>query len=658
MQSEVVGGDAISFGASDDPSRAQDLPNKTGPESPLRPALPHQAFSAPCWAPETRPVELSGIGPADETGMPTAPRSSVKRRREWYRTMFKQIHKRSEELDLEDPKSRSLDSPTSPRSSSPEDSTCREDFLVRGHVSSGPHEVPPNRGDPGHSVVPKPASLSNIKLEWGGALDGLNQLTPDLPLARLRASSTEVSLASELSKYEAELDSDIQVLERRLSQKHQRQRQPGQGERDRSTRTEATWREEGVHGTSSSTGAKLLVTEDRGISVSHPSIRSVIGQKTDNIPVHDRGSPNTGHGCTEIPSKPREKMEAARAKFHFQAQSPKELTLQKGDVVYIHRQVDANWYQGEHHGRLGLFPANYVEILPPTEKPTPTMAPVQDVLEFGEAVALYNFKSDLPVELPLRKGERVCVLRRVDSSWLEGKLPGSNRTGIFPSSYVQVTKMPLVRSLSCGTSSPATVTLGHSSQLPPAPTSPKGTLIPPVSAPPSLVQPQTTPTLTKEAPNHMLVSIPGFTSTTLLHAVQSMQEVARPPGVGTGWGSDTAAASSPALRSVSSAMSTSKTVRQIPCSPQLDFPSSIIQSIGCDRTPPARLELTEHGCPPIHWPMYKAIYDYMPQKTDELELREQDVIHVLERCEDGWFVGISQRTKVLGTFPGNYVIPQ
>uniref|UniRef100_A0A3B3QAE3 Sorbin and SH3 domain containing 3 n=1 Tax=Paramormyrops kingsleyae TaxID=1676925 RepID=A0A3B3QAE3_9TELE len=279
-------------------------------------------------------------------------------------------------------------------------------------------------------------------------------------------------------------------------------------------------------------------------------------------------------------------MEAARAKFHFQAQSPKELTLQKGDVVYIHRQVDANWYQGEHHGRLGLFPANYVEILPPTEKPTPTMAPVQDVLEFGEAVALYNFKSDLPVELPLRKGERVCVLRRVDSSWLEGKLPGSNRTGIFPSSYVQVTKMPLVRSLSCGTSSPATVTLGHSSQLPPAPTSPKGTLIPPVSAPPSLVQPQTTPTLTKEAPNHMLVSIPGFTSTTLL------------------------------------------------------------------------LELTEHGCPPIHWPMYKAIYDYMPQKTDELELREQDVIHVLERCEDGWFVGISQRTKVLGTFPGNYVIPQ
>ncbi len=40
----------------------------------------------------------------------------------------------------------------------------------------------------------------------------------------------------------------------------------------------------------------------------------------------------------------------------------RELTLQKGDVVYIHRQVDANWYEGEHHGRVGIFPTSYVEV--------------------------------------------------------------------------------------------------------------------------------------------------------------------------------------------------------------------------------------------------------------------------------------------------------
>nr|2NWM_A Chain A, Vinexin [Homo sapiens] len=57
-------------------------------------------------------------------------------------------------------------------------------------------------------------------------------------------------------------------------------------------------------------------------------------------------------------------MKAARLKFDFQAQSPKELTLQKGDIVYIHKEVDKNWLEGEHHGRLGIFPANYVEVLP------------------------------------------------------------------------------------------------------------------------------------------------------------------------------------------------------------------------------------------------------------------------------------------------------
>lgn len=107
----------------------------------------------------------------------------------------------------------------------------------------------------------------------------------------------------------------------------------------------------------------------------------------------------------------------------------RELNLEKGDIVYIHRQVDANWFEGEHHGRAGIFPTTYVEvsfvpsrhlsaatggavlvssprrpqILPPTEKPTPIRSPTLQVLDYGEAVALYNFNADLPVELSFRK---------------------------------------------------------------------------------------------------------------------------------------------------------------------------------------------------------------------------------------------------------------
>lgn len=52
---------------------------------------------------------------------------------------------------------------------------------------------------------------------------------------------------------------------------------------------------------------------------------------------------------------------------------------------------------------------------------------------------------------------------------------------------------------------------------------------------------------------------------------------------------------------------------------------------------------------------YRALYRYRPQNTDELDLEEGDIIYVLEKCDDGWFVGTSQKTGHFGTFPGNYV---
>lgn len=42
-------------------------------------------------------------------------------------------------------------------------------------------------------------------------------------------------------------------------------------------------------------------------------------------------------------------------------------------------------------------------MLPPTEVPKPIKAPSIQVLEYGEALALYNFRGELPVELSFRK---------------------------------------------------------------------------------------------------------------------------------------------------------------------------------------------------------------------------------------------------------------
>jgi hypothetical protein len=65
----------------------------------------------------------------------------------------------------------------------------------------------------------------------------------------------------------------------------------------------------------------------------------------------------------------------ARALFNFNAQSPRELQLVKGDLVLIRRKIDANWYEGELNpgkssyfypngsgGPLGIFPCSYVEV--------------------------------------------------------------------------------------------------------------------------------------------------------------------------------------------------------------------------------------------------------------------------------------------------------
>ena len=41
---------------------------------------------------------------------------------------------------------------------------------------------------------------------------------------------------------------------------------------------------------------------------------------------------------------------------------------------------------------------------------------------------------------------------------------------------------------------------------------------------------------------------------------------------------------------------------------------------------------------------FRALYNYKPQNDDEVELHEGDIVYVMEKCDDGWFVGTSQRT--------------
>ncbi|KAI7882906.1 hypothetical protein K492DRAFT_205764 [Lichtheimia hyalospora FSU 10163] len=73
------------------------------------------------------------------------------------------------------------------------------------------------------------------------------------------------------------------------------------------------------------------------------------------------------------------KLEFARATYDFTAESPNELNLKKGDIVAILSKNDpvtnqsSQWWRGRlRDGRMGMFPANYVEIVQKAPPPTPT----------------------------------------------------------------------------------------------------------------------------------------------------------------------------------------------------------------------------------------------------------------------------------------------
>ncbi|XP_050829760.1 sorbin and SH3 domain-containing protein 2 isoform X9 [Serinus canaria] len=483
----------------------------------------------------------AGIGPVDESGIPTAIRTTVDRPKDWYKTMFKQIHMVHKPGSYSPSFSAQAHPAAKTQTYRPLSKSASDSSSDAFKVSSPlpPHVPPPvpphrmrqrstpekNDWDPPDRKVDTRKFRSEPRSIFEYEPGKSSILEHERPASLYHHYSTDRGLdrpsssASTASDYRKRRKSEPAVS-------HQRAHSDQNANRPNLGRTDTQG--------SSSTLRKPL-TSSSPSSPSRAKDQESPGSYSSAFTDVGRCTPRERRGTTDKEKLP------ARAVYDFKAQTSKELSFKKGDTVYILRKIDQNWYEGEHHGRVGIFPISYVEKLFPPEKAQPARPPPPaQIGEIGEAVAKYNFSADTNVELSLRKGDRVILLKRVDQNWYEGKIPGTNKQGIFPVSYVEVVKKN-----------------------------------------PS-----------KGVDDYPDPPIPQTYSSDRIHHLSS--------------------------------------------------------------TKPQRPVLSHEN---IHGggEPFQALYNYTPRNEDELELREGDVIDVMEKCDDGWFVGTSRRTKFFGTFPGNYV---
>uniref|UniRef100_A0A182NBC1 Dynamin-associated protein n=1 Tax=Anopheles dirus TaxID=7168 RepID=A0A182NBC1_9DIPT len=155
-----------------------------------------------------------------------------------------------------------------------------------------------------------------------------------------------------------------------------------------------------------------------------------------------------------------------RAIYEFSARNSDEISFQPGDIVMVplEQNAEPGWLAGEINGHTGWFPESFVEkvdsnlnvveaVAPaetiaysePAEDFT-TAAPVADfpvVNDITEAtcngdveyyVACYAYQSAEAGDLVFDAGETIAVSKK-EGDWWTGTI--GNRTGIFPSNYVQ-----------------------------------------------------------------------------------------------------------------------------------------------------------------------------------------------------------------------------
>ncbi|KAK3100537.1 hypothetical protein FSP39_021488 [Pinctada imbricata] len=310
----------------------------------------------------------------------------------------------------------------------------------------------------------------------------------------------------------------------------------------------------------------------------------------------------------------------AKALFNYEGKDSGDLSFKKGDIIILKRQVDENWFHGEFNGQHGFFPATYVQELVPLPVTTP------------QCKALYDFDFENENEkkdcLCFKKDEILTVIKRVDDNWLEGKK--GDKFGIFPISFVELNDA--AKALIHSKSSSMHAVSGNHGNGDGALSSTTNMLNPLAFAgqiPQKRHSFTATPVESKpsSANKHYRRSLELSSKGNLVALPLVTQAEQVPPPVPSHHNSHASSTNNSSLSSVPSTSQAAST--RVP-----DYD-------------------VEQPGPSNH--LVIAMFNYKPQKEDELELKKGDQYSVLEMCQDGWYKGQCLKSTKMGVFPGNYV---
>ena len=104
-----------------------------------------------------------------------------------------------------------------------------------------------------------------------------------------------------------------------------------------------------------------------------------------------------------------------------------ELTLKKGEFVFLSSRVSDDWYAGECRGRKGLVPASYVEMVADDDTSQDTV----------KAVVIQSFVARNTTELSLFRGNLVNITHRVNHAWYLATIMSGQR-GLVPAQHLEI----------------------------------------------------------------------------------------------------------------------------------------------------------------------------------------------------------------------------